>query len=531
MQFPSHLRRSVTVLFALIAIFLLSGLVAVAQDEKVLVVGLSEVTDSLDPAKGYTQTSGIVNRAIYQTLVTFPDADASAIVPMLAKSWDLSSDGLSYTFHLVDGAVFSSGNPVTADDVVFSINRMHNLKSSPAFQADVIASVEAVDPQTAKITLTSPNPGFLANLASQYFAITDSKVVKANGGTDQPGADTTDTASKYLESTSAGSGPYILESWEKSVKTVVVRNPKYTGEPPYFDRVIFNNIPEAAAEKAALEAGDIDIALDLTSDQMPALKNNPDITIVSTPGNITHFLLMNDNPDIGGPVSNPKVQLAIRYALDYDGYKELWGGVTPGTNLAVQFAGAFGEDKAFKRDLDKAKQLLTEAGFPDGFDIKLDYPDLTALGVNLNTNAQKIQSDLAEVGIKVELAVGEVNSKLQEYRDGKEAFGYWYWGPDFLDPSDFLAFLPGGPVATKRANWTPEMMSKEASDWLAQAKIEADPAKRIDLYTKLQDYAQQNGPFAPFIQPAIQTAFRSNLQGYVWHPMWLVDVALLSRSS
>ncbi|MBA3873291.1 MAG: ABC transporter substrate-binding protein, partial [Anaerolineae bacterium] len=206
MQFPSHLRRSMTILFALAAIFLLSGMATVAQDEKVLVVGLSEVTDSLDPAKGYTQTSGIVEHVIYQTLVTFPDTDASKIIPMLAKSWDVSTDGTTYTFHLQDGAVFSSGNPVTADDVVFSINRMHNLKSSPAFQADTIASIEAVDAQTVKVTLTAPNPGFLANLASQYFSISDSKVVKANGGTDQPGADTTDTASKYLEGTSAGSG-------------------------------------------------------------------------------------------------------------------------------------------------------------------------------------------------------------------------------------------------------------------------------------------------------------------------------------
>ena len=143
MKFPSHLRRSMTILFALAALFLLSGMATVAQDEKVLVVGLSEVTDSLDPAKGYTQTSGIVEHAIYQTLVTFPDTDASKIIPMLAKSWDVSTDGTTYTFHLQDGAVFSSGNPVTADDVVFSINRMHNLKSSPAFQADTITSVEA----------------------------------------------------------------------------------------------------------------------------------------------------------------------------------------------------------------------------------------------------------------------------------------------------------------------------------------------------------------------------------------------------
>src|SRR4051794_29354962 len=103
MQFSSQFRRSMTVLFALIAILVFSGLETMAQDEKVLVVGLSEVTDSLDPAKGYTQTSGIVERVIYQTLVTFPSTDASKIIPMLAKSWDISSDGKTYTFHLQDG--------------------------------------------------------------------------------------------------------------------------------------------------------------------------------------------------------------------------------------------------------------------------------------------------------------------------------------------------------------------------------------------------------------------------------------------
>lgn len=553
MQFSLFRRRSSVLVAALVAVFLLSGLVAVAQDEKVLVIGHAESTDSYDPARGYTQTSGIVERVTYETLVTFPNTDASSIIPMLASSWEVSEDGLTYSFTLRDGAVFSSGNAVTADDVVFSVNRLKNVKSSPAFQADNIASVEAVDAKTAKITLATPNPAFLSLLASAFFSITDSAVVKANGGTDAVGADTADQAGPYLDGKSAGSGPYLLDSWEKTVKTVLVRNPNYQGAAPYFDRVIINNIPEAAAQKDALEAGDVDLALDLTSDQIGTLKDNPDISIFSGPGNITHFLLMNDDPAIGGVVANPKVQLAIRYALDYDGYKALWGGVTPGTNLAVQFAGAFGEDKAFKRDTDKAGSLLDEAGFVDDdndpatprvatkdalyteagkpLEISLDYPDFTFQGVNMNTNAQKVQSDLAEVGIKVNLNVGDLQTKLQEYRDGKEGFGYWFWGPDFLDPSDFLAFLPGGPVATNRANWKPDSLSAEAADWIAQAKVESDPAKRLDIFTKLQDYAQQNGAFAPFNQPAVQTAFLSNLEGYVWHPQWLVDVALLSRKS
>lgn len=526
----SYLRHRAALLLALLFVFLLSGLAVVAQDEKVLVIGHSESTDSYDPARGYTQTSGIVERVVYETLVTFPDADASSIEPMLASSWEVSADGLSYTFTLREGAVFSSGNPVTADDVVFSFNRLKNVKSSPAFLADTIASVEAVDAQTVKLTLIGANPSFISLLPNAAFSISDSKVIKEQGGTDAEGADTTDQAGAYLDTNSAGSGPYILEEWEKTVKTVMVRNPNYQGEAPYFDRIIINNIPEAAAQKAALEAGDVDIALDLAPDQIATLEGNADISIWKGAGNIIHFLLINRDPEIGGIVSDPKVARAIRLALDYDGYKSLWGGVTPGTNLTVGFAGAFGEDKAVKRDLDAAKALLAEAGYPDGFSIDLNYPDFSFQGVNMNTNAQKIQADLAEIGITVNLAVGDLQTELENYRNGKEAFGYWFWGPDILDPADFLAFLPGGKVATERALWTPERASDEVNGWIAQAQIEPDQAKRIEIYSQLQEYAQQEGAFAPFIQPAIQTAFRANLQGYIWHPQWLIDVSLLSHS-
>jgi peptide/nickel transport system substrate-binding protein len=312
---------------------------------------------------------------------------------------------------------------------------------------------------------------------------------------------------------------------------VLVRNPKYVGTQPYFDRVIIQNIPEPATQKTSLEAGDVDLALDLTADQIKGLEGNQDIAIARTPANIVHFLLMNQDPAVGGPVSNPKVQLAIRYALDYEGYTALWGGVQPGTNLAVGLAGAFGPDKAITHDLDKAKSLLTEAGYPDGFEIELKYPNFSFQGVDMNTNAQKIQSDLAEVGIKVTLKPAELQVALEEYRQGKEGFGYWFWGPDKLDPVDLLSFLPGGNVATQRALWTPEKADKELLSLIDKAKVESDNTARLDEYAKLQDYLQQNGPFAPFNQPDIQTAFRANLEGYVWHPQWLLDVALLSRKS
>jgi peptide/nickel transport system substrate-binding protein len=521
-------RLAMIVLILVMVVPVMSGMTS-AQDEKVLVIGHAESTDSLDPARGYTQTTGFISRATYQTLVTFPDADASAIIPMLATEWSVSDDGLTYTFTLRDDVVFSSGNPFTAADVAFSLMRLKNVQGNPAFLAANIASVTAVDARTAAITLSAVDPAFLANLAnSNGFSIVDSALVKENGGTDAADASTADAAEVYLNAHSAGSGPYVLESWEPQVETVLVRNPNYNGPAPYFDRVIVTNIPEPATQKIALEAGDVDLALDLTSDQIAGLKNNSDIAIYSGPGNIHHFLLMNRDPEVGGPVADPNVALAIRYALDYDGYLALWGGVQPGSDLAVGLAGALGPDQAIKRDLDKARQLLADAGYPDGFSIDLEYPDFTFQGVNMNTNAQKIQSDLAEAGIKVTLKPTEIQVALEGYRSGTQGFAYWFWGPDFLDPADFLAFLPGGKVATERARWAdadPEMLAQ-----IDQVKVESDQATRLALFDTLQKEAQQVGAFAPFNQPDLQTAFRADLQGYVYHPQWLIDVALLSRA-
>jgi peptide/nickel transport system substrate-binding protein len=316
MNHSSHIRRVLFSIALLAALFAFGGF-TLAQEENVLVIGHAESTDSLDPARGYTQTTGIIAKATYETLVTFPADSAAEILPQLATEWAVSEDGLNYTFTLREGAVFASGNPVTPEDVVFSIERLMNLDGSPSFLADGIAGLEAGE-GTVTITLSTPNPAFLSQLAGNPFSITDSVLITENGGTTDPA---TDAGEEFLNSTSAGSGPYVLESWEREVQTTLVRNPNYQGDAPYFDRVIIQNIPEPATQKTALEAGDIDIALDLAADQIAEFEGNADIAVARTPGNIHHFLLMNADPEIGGIVSDPLVQKAIRLALDYEGYK------------------------------------------------------------------------------------------------------------------------------------------------------------------------------------------------------------------
>lgn len=524
--------RRIVILVMAFALLLSSGLL-VSQEERVLVIGHAEVTESYDPAHAFNPTSSIVHRAAYDTLVTFPDADASAILPSLATEWSVSDDGLVYTFTLNADARFHNGAPVTAEDVVFSIMRLQRVRSNPSFLAgpDRIASVEALDAQTVAFTLPAARPSFLTELTNTAFSISNAELVRAAGGTDAENADEVDTAREVLNQTSYGTGPYILESWAPQDQTILVRNPDYWGEAPYFDRVIIVNIPEAATQKAALESGQIDLALDLTPDQIADLEGNPDIGIYTGPGRWTHFLLMNMDPELGGPVSNPLVQLAIRLALDYEGYRTLWrGSVTPGTNMWIGLLGAFGQDRAMTRDLDRARELLAEAGYPNGFDIVLSYPDFVGGGANMNTNAQKIQADLAEVGINVTLMPGELQVALDEYRSGLAGFAYWFWGPDILDPIDMLSFLPGGKVGGERANWDDSNSDPEIQELRDLAAVESDTARRVELFAAIQEYMQQSGIFAPFNVPATQTAYLATLQGYVNHPSWTVDVALLSRS-
>lgn len=520
------------IIIVLVLLFVLVASMTVQAQEQVLVIGHSEITESYDLAHAFNPTSGIVHTATYDTLVTFPNADASSIEPNLAESWSVSDDGMTYTFNLRSDVTFANGDSLSANDVVFSFNRLKNVQSNPSFLADAISSVEATDDLTVVITLSEARPSFLAELVNTAFSVANDDEVMAAGGTDAADAAETDSAQEFFDQNSAGTGPYILESWTPQDETVLVRNEDYWGEAPFFDRIIIVNIAEAATQKVALEAGDIDLATDLAPDQLASLDGNADISVFTGLDRWTHFLLMNRDPEIGGPVADPQVALAIRLALDYEGYRELWtGSATPGSNMWIGLQGAYGADRAIVRDLDRARDLLTEAGYPDGFETTLSYPDITIGGVSLSTNAQKVQADLAEIGITVTLRPGEVQVSLEEYRNGEQGFAYWIWAPDILDPVDFLSFLPGGKVAEERTNWTEDMVSPEILDLIAQARVESDPETRLDVFNQLQDYAQESGAYAPFNVPTIQTAYRSNIQGYVWHPDWGLDLALLSRSN
>ncbi len=190
---------------------------AMPQEGETLVIAIAEDTASLDPARSFETLPSIIHKATYQTLVTFPPDSVEKVIPDLATSWEISDDGTVYTFTLDPDAVFSNGDPVTASDVVFSFNRLKNITGNPSFLAETIASVEAPDEGTVVLTLTQPDPAILAKLVFGAFSVLNQAQVEAQGGSAAADAATSDAAEEWLNQNSAGSGPYVLESWEPGV--------------------------------------------------------------------------------------------------------------------------------------------------------------------------------------------------------------------------------------------------------------------------------------------------------------------------
>lgn len=502
-----------------------------ADAERPLVIAIAEDSVSLDPARAYETLPTIVHRAIYETLVTFPDDSVEEVIPQLASSWEISEDGTVYTFALDERAVFANGDPVTAEDVVFSFNRMKNITGNPSFLADGIVSVEATDERTVVLTLAQPDPSILAKLVFGAFGVVNKAEVEAQGGTDAADAATADTAEEWLNDNSAGSGAYVLESWEPGVETVLVRNPNYWGEPAKIERVVFRNVPEAATQKIQLEAGDIDVAFDLTSDQVSSLENNPAVTVYQGLSDTLIFLKGNFNSEVGGPASDPKVMEAVRYALDYEGIRALAGGesVSPASMLPVGFLGAKEANTGVSRDIEKAQALLAEAGYADGLELTLAYPDFTYSGINVGTFAQKVQADLNEAGFTVTLAPAEVQVALEAYRQGTEPFGLWFWLPDYRDSLDYVEFLPAGVVGT-RAGWTDDNADATVLELRDALRVETDNETRAGMFGEMQDYLIAQGPYAALVQPGVQVGLNANIEGFVYNPQWRVNVALIGRN-
>lgn len=482
-----------------------------------IVVGVASDLKTLDPAHGYEVFGNFYFYAAYENLYTLQGDDYTP-QPGLAKEYSLDESGLVYTFKLNEGRKFSSGNPVTAEDVVFSINRTKNLKGNASALVEGVTNVEATDENTVVITLKEQDASFLAKLTSNAFAVLDSVVVKEKGGTDAEDAGTTDSATAYLDGASAGSGPYILTKWTANTELVLEKNPHYTGT-VNADRIIVKEIPDPNTQMQALEKGEIDVALSVGPDQIKNIKEGGNAKVVNAASSTISFLLMNSSQEVGKEMSNPLVQQAVRYALDYEGYQQLAGdgALLPMSFVPNGFTGAESREANYK-NIEKAKELMKEAGFENGFTVPLTAAHFDSEGLSWVTIAEKVKEDLAQINITVEIQTGDVGVVIDDYRNGKTQFLVMHWSPDYYDLTNQLAFIPGDIVG-KRANWDPAT-NAEVVDLANQARVESDDAKRIEISSQLQKMLAENAPYAFLVQHPKAFAVGSNVEGAVYNDLY-----------
>lgn len=500
-----------------------------SADNKTVVIAMGGGFVNLDPGYVYEMYPPLVMNACYENLYTF-NGNNDEPEPALATGAEFSEDGLTCTIKLREDAAFASGNKLTSADVAFSLNRTKNLQENPAFICDTIESIECPDDYTVVIHLNTPDSGLLSKLTYAACCVLDSKVVKENGGTDAKDAATVDTALKYLNSTSAGSGMYVMTSYTPDEEIILEKNKNYYGKSTNVEKYIIKIQDDANAQMMGLSSGDIDLALNLTDDTMSELNGKDNVAILNTPTKTVGFVMMNCDKEIGGPVAEPKVQQAIKYAIDYEGIQTICGvgTATPKSIIQVGFMGTAGEINAKDaRDLDKAKKLLKEAGYEDGFDINMQVCELDMEGISLLDLAQKIQSDLKEVGIQVKIEqVNWAAGYGDSYRDGKLGFTVMYWGIDYNDPNVQLEFLPGATVGL-RASW-----KADGNEELAAMKEKIEKATNNDdrkaLLEEMQDKMEENSPFIMIAQAPLHVGYSTRLDGVVFSDPYRMDLRLLN---
>jgi peptide/nickel transport system substrate-binding protein len=477
---------------------------------------------TLDPAVVYEYSGILIAHNVYQTLVTFVGADMQTIKPGLADSWETkdAGDHWELTFKLHPGNKFASGNPITADDVVYSFNRELTIQPPPppVFLFTGIAgltadSVTAVDPETVQINLpkTSSPGAFLAILTNNIASVVDSKEVKAhetNG----------DNGTAWLLDHSAGSGAYVVDHWTKDVEVLLTANPNFNGPKPALTSVLISHVPESANQLTALQAGDADIALNLTAEQLATLSGDA----TSVKGQDLRLFYVGMNATVP-PLDKVEVREALRTAIDYDGIVNdlLSGNAQKVQTIIPDPMFGFNSDAPFQQDVDGAKALLEQAGVSD-VSLEMLVPSGAAVGgVQWSDLAAKLQSDWAQIGVTVNIKQVASAELLAAYREQKGQLVLINWGPDFADPDTNVT-----PFTDIKAHSIAFRNAWDDADIAAKAKAAAlmtDQAEREAAYKEITEYVLHNGPYAVLYQPAALFGVRNTVQGFEWNPMGFTD--------
>jgi peptide/nickel transport system substrate-binding protein len=477
--------------------------------EKVLVLGYDRDAETLNHIKTSWYSDALIY--VYDRLVS-RDYDFN-YKPGLAKGWDTSEDGLTWTFHLRDDVKFHDGTPFTAEDVKFTIDTIKDPDTASPFAADLAAikEVNVKDQHTVDIVLNYPFPNLLFNLSNTASGIVSKEAYQKHG--DEYG-------NKYI----VGTGPYIFEEWVRGDKIVLRKNPDYNWGPDWMsntgpaliDKIVLRTIPEENSRLMELETGGLHILRNVPATFVEKLENNDEIEIYSGSATKLGYLAYACDKE---PFTDVRVRRAINHAVDreqilehvFRGVGQPAYGYLPPALKDEYYARS--EAEGYKYDPEKARELLAEAGYADGLKLTLSSDNAT----ENSRLAQVLQSQLKEVGIEVDIQLYDSSSYTAMLQEGKqELFIRLYSWPN-ADILDWFLLSTQAPYPN-HSRW----MDTKTDELIKRAATEPTWEQRAEGYKELQKYLIEQAVWCPIYIPDNLIAVRKEVKNFKYHP-WMLQ--------
>ena len=464
--------------------------------EGTLVRALTTFPNSLDIPQAAERQASSTAWQLYDSLVWLNnDGD---IEPALAERWDISDDGREYTFYLREGVTFHNGEPFNADAVVFSWERAKDAGFEYSDQLLEADSVVKVDDYTVKITTPEPNALFFNTLHDIWAMV--------------PPGYFAEVGQEGFDAHPIGTGPYKFVEWVKGDHITFEANLDYWRGAPKIQTVIFRPIPESATRVAAIQTGEVDIVTRLSAEEAQSLMGAPNVTIIKYPVTRIYYVAFNNlTTGVGQPTEDPLVRQAMNYAVDVDAIVDALfdGFAKPATGYVATGELGYGAVEGFTYDPAKAVDLLTEAGYPDGFEMDMACP--AGAYSHFEEVCEAIVGYLGEVGIEVNLELMESGQywDLEANKELPPLFGDSWSAQAGEAFRRMTGALMGNDAAY--SSWYDEKIV----DMLNEIKATVDREARTKLYEDLQVYMFENPPFIYLYEPVAFEAVNTRVQQYI----------------
>ena len=471
-----------------------------AQDAEPKAGGSLSMSLADDDVKSFDPIAVTDNMSIWTQLLVYdqlirvaPSGDA--LEPGLAERWDVSDDGMTYTFHLRD-ASFHDGSPVTADDVVFCLDRAVNSEGSQwAFIFSAVETMDAVDPKTVSIDLGTQWAPFEADLALFAASIFPRALFEAQGD--------------ELWQNPVGSGPFVFQSWNKGSEILLAKNPAYWVEgQPYLDELRFAILTDSNARMLQFQGGELDIATDAPFSQLEALKANPDVVVLQDAVARFDYIGINNTK---APFDDKTLRQAMNYAVNKDAILQnvLFGAGRPANTYLPLMSGHDDEVAGYPYDLDKAKALVAESAAKDGFTAELR---VRAGDPGAGQIAQLVAADLAQIGGTVTITQLDPAAQTDRVHAVDYDISGAYYTTDIIDPDELTTFAVQSDGGTQ-AVWT-GYKNEEVDKLVREAQVTTDPDQRLGMYRQIQQMVADDAHVIYLFYPTGRTVTSPAIQNF-----------------